>query len=337
VGQPVLVRSWSFYVLGSPSAGAPGASASGVGDCDLSLAELCPEVAAMPLDTLEASFAAQMCLMANKERLDPECRMYMNNEQNLVTACYTDITEHCDGVQPGNSRVHHCLQGHHDELSFACEAQIDRTAQRMSGEGVGGPLGRPPSYPRGASAPAFQLVPEPWLDDNLNEEPQFTALAMLFSRFFGDDSDRDDDKAGDPMPCPDMMLDKNAVVFAAGSSSDPDVTKPGAQIEGSETAADVSSPVDDALASVSPPSVDDGTISSQGVTYEEEEANEVEANEEQDEEHISFLGLLVLLTLVLSIGAVVTICVSVIYRAAQRARMQRMHDEFRKTYAPMLP
>lgn len=354
LGQPLRERTWTVFVFGTDSKNTPLAPDEATPDansCSQDLADLCPEVVSLPPGTLETSFAAQMCLVGFQDRLQPRCRSYLDNEQNLVTACHHDITSHCDGVQPGGSRVHLCLQAHRDDLSLQCARQIDTTANRMSQPPTAPVFSLLGGSPPGAPAPALGLsrVREPWLDDDLSMEPQFQALATLFSGIFGDDWGYDEEDDGDAfqdgelvsMPCSEGMLTLQGQLPQVDGHVE-QVPAPGQELD-----ALVAAPTE----SVNVPAPEQSSETEAAVDTQEpvpaehpvagqlEDNEGVSSEEQQDDEGVgvSWVELLALLALVLATLSCFAVCTSVAYRAMQRARMRRMHAEFRKTYAPMLP
>lgn len=103
--------------------------------CKDDLDALCSDAASAfdEFDYLRRSFANQMCLLGHQDAASPQCIDSLNHDHNIVATCYDDIISYCADVEPGESRVHQCLEvppHSHLYLTSHNECVWDRITER---------------------------------------------------------------------------------------------------------------------------------------------------------------------------------------------------------------
>jgi len=136
------VQSFSFSILpqigpsflrGGASSMVPVVESMPCMACSADLQELCPAGDAA-MDEIARSFFQQMCLMRHKRALSFACSAFLDaQEENLVSMCYQDIDGLCQGVLPGDHRVHDCLWSNRRSVSERCMGQLEESAPKLGG------------------------------------------------------------------------------------------------------------------------------------------------------------------------------------------------------------
>jgi len=97
------------------------------GPCDKDLATLCPYQSQSHFNDLNTDmYLSRLCLWSKKEELSNACVDFLTIERpSFIEPCSQSIASLCEDIEPGNGRIHACLNANRDDISVRCAKALD--------------------------------------------------------------------------------------------------------------------------------------------------------------------------------------------------------------------